>query len=478
MKQSNVQKNTIYNVIKSASAILFPLISFPYASRVLLTDGIGRVNFGNSVVSYVTLIASLGISTYAIRECAKVRDHKEKLEQTASQLFFINIATTLLAYLLLTLVLIFAEPLHDYRSLIILQSSCVIFTTIGMDWLNTAMEDFRFITIRTVVFQLLSLLAMFLFVKGPEDYMLYALISVLASSGANLTNLAYRRRFCRIQFPKTLDLRRHLPPILLLFSLILSQTVYVNSSTTILGLIRGDTEVGLYTTATKIYTIVNTMVASVAFVVMPQLSYLFAQENTEGINKLLRYGLGFIVTLGLPCIVGINVLCEEIIYVLAGEAYLAATPALHILTISLAASFIGGFIGNLILIPSGKEIISLLVSILSAVLSIVLNLLLIPRLGFIAAAMTTAIAEIVGMVISFFAIDKTHIRLENLRKLILPPVIGCLLIIAAAITVKLLIYNYMLRTLLTVAISVVLYLATLLLMKHDFTLNMVRKVIK
>ena len=120
-------------------------------------------------------------------------------------------ATTLLAYLLLALVLIFAKPLHEYRSLIILQSSCVIFTTIGMDWLNTAMEDFRFITIRTVVFQLLSLLAMFLFVKGPEDYMLYALISVLASSGANLTNVAYRKRFCRIQFPKTMDLRRHLP---------------------------------------------------------------------------------------------------------------------------------------------------------------------------------------------------------------------------------------------------------------------------
>ena len=139
MKEANVQKNTLYNMIKSAAAILFPLISFPYAARVLLAEGIGKVNFGNSIISYFSLLATLGITTYAIRECAKVRDDKVKLEKTASQLFSINLLTTLLSYLLLALTLLFARPLADYRVLITIQASTILFTTLGTEWLNSAM---------------------------------------------------------------------------------------------------------------------------------------------------------------------------------------------------------------------------------------------------------------------------------------------------------------------------------------------------
>ena len=378
MKESNVQKNTIYSVIKSAAAIIFPLISFPYASRTLLTESIGKVNFGNSVISYFMLLATLGISTYAIRECAKVREDRQALSKTASQLFSINMLTTIISYALLALTLLVARPLEEYRLLIVIQSSTILLTTLGADWLNSAMEDFRFITLRTVLFQLLSLVLMFLFVHKPEDYLIYAAISVASSGGANLTNMLYRRRYCRVGLTLNLELKRHLKPILLLFSLILTQTVYVNSDVTIIGLLRGDHEVGLYATAVKIYTIVNTMVASVAFVVMPKLAYHFDTRDYGKVNELLQYGLGFIVTLGLPCLVGINMLCPEIISVLAGEEYLPAVPALHILTISLAASFASGFVGNLIMIPSGRERICLTASIISAAVNLALNLLLIP----------------------------------------------------------------------------------------------------
>ena len=80
-KQKSIKTNFVFNFIKVLLSLIFPLITFPYASRILLPEGIGKVDFANSIIAYFILIASLGINTYAIREGAKVRDDKEKLSK-------------------------------------------------------------------------------------------------------------------------------------------------------------------------------------------------------------------------------------------------------------------------------------------------------------------------------------------------------------------------------------------------------------
>ena len=133
MSAKSVNKNTVFNTFKSVMAVLYPLITSPYVFRVLLTDNMGKLNFGNSVVSYVSLVASLGVTTYAIRECSKVRENKEELSVVSSQIFSINVMSTLIAYLGLAIVLIFAKPLESYRLLICIQSTTVLFATLGAD---------------------------------------------------------------------------------------------------------------------------------------------------------------------------------------------------------------------------------------------------------------------------------------------------------------------------------------------------------
>ena len=177
MTEKSIKRNTVYNAIKTLSSIIFPLITFPYISRVLLTENSGKIDFGLSIVSYFSLIASLGITTYAIRECSAVREEKNKLSYVASQLWSINIITTVVAYIALTVTLLCYRKLDNYRTLIIIQSLSILATTLGADWLNSAMEDFKYITIRTVAFQFFSLLLMLIFVHKPEDYMKYAVIT-------------------------------------------------------------------------------------------------------------------------------------------------------------------------------------------------------------------------------------------------------------------------------------------------------------
>ena len=211
----NIKVNTILNIIKVCSTIIFPLITFPYVSRVLLPQNIGRVNICQSFVNYFSLVAGLGLSTYAIRECAEYRDEKDHLSVVASELFSINMITTVISYLLMALTLLIFREYDEYRSLILIEASVIIFATLGADWLNSAMEDFKYIALRTVAFQFISLILLFSFVKSTDDLFKYAIISVVSSSGANIANIIYRRRYCKIRFTLNIDWKKHLPPIFL-----------------------------------------------------------------------------------------------------------------------------------------------------------------------------------------------------------------------------------------------------------------------
>lgn len=469
MSSASIKKNTVYNIIKTASTILFPIITFPYISRVLQPDNIGKINFGLSIVSYFSLIASLGITTYAIRECSGVRNDKDKLSRTASQIFSINIVSTIVAYLALALTLIFYHKLDHYRILIIIQSFSIVATTLGADWLNSAMEDFRYITLRAIAFQIVSLILMFIFIHQPEDYMKYALVSLLSSAGASIVNIWYRRRYCRVCFTLKIEWKKHMTPILLLFAMILAQTLFNNVDVTMIGIIIGDTEVGYYSTAHKIMNLINQVAASICWVLMPRLSLYFAKQDFSEINKLLRKTLAFNLTIGLPCITGVCMLAKDIILVVAGSSYLPAVPVLQILMIAFAFMLVGGnFWGNEILLPSKQEKYFMIVCCISTVVNIAANSVIIPLYGAKGAAATTAFSEMLMFVLLLCRKDK-RIVLKHLYKIVIPPAVGCIAIMIICAVMSC-VQQLWLRLFLSVASSVTVFFIIQLLMKNDIVI--------
>lgn len=175
----------------------------------------------------------------------------------------------LIAYAALLVSLVFFRKLDSYRNLIIIFSSNILFTILGADWINSAFEDFRYITLRTFGMQLISLICIFIFVRKPSDVINYALITVLASGGANILNMFYRRRFCRMHFIKDMRWKKHMPPIIMLFVMILAQQIFSSADITMIGFMRSDAEVGLYSTAVKIFNILNQVIASILWVMLP-----------------------------------------------------------------------------------------------------------------------------------------------------------------------------------------------------------------
>lgn len=478
MSEKSIKVNSILNVIKTISSIIFPLFTFPYISRVLQPENVGKVNFGSSFVSYFSLIASLGITTYAIRECSAVRGDKKKLGEKASQIFSINVCTTIVAYVLLGLSLIFFRKLDSYRTLIIIQSTAILFTTWGADWLNSAMEDFKFITIRSIGFQFISLILMFILVHQPDDYYKYAAITVLSSCGANITNILYRRKYCTVRFTKDMHWQEHFTPILLLFVMILAQTIFSNADTTMLGLMKGDFEVGIYSTAYKMKNIIVQVVASLCWVVMPRMSYYFAEGDWDKINTMLKKVLSVMVTIGFPCVAGCVVLSSEIIQIVAGQQYSAASLPLVILMISFIVDIFGGsFLGNMVCLPAKQEKVFMEACCFAAVVNVVLNYILIPYGGASAAAFTSGISAIVICVWLFVKKDK-RVKLNYIGEVCKGPLIGSLLIVLFCLGMKQIISSLLILLLVCVLGSVFIYSLTQLAMKNELIIEVLNTIIR
>ncbi|MDD3184586.1 MAG: flippase [Anaerostipes sp.] len=473
MKEKNIKVNAVLNVIKTLSSILFPLITFPYISRVLQPDNIGKINFGSSFVSYFTLIASLGITTYAIRECAAVRNDKKKLTVTASQIFSINICTTLVAYCALAVTLLCFREFDTYRTLIIIQSLTIMFTTLGCDWLNSAMEDFIFITIRSISFQAIALVLMFVFVREPTDYLKYAFITVVSASGANIVNIFYRKKYCEIHFVKQIEWRKHLKPIMLLFVMILAQTIFNSSDVTMLGLIKGDYEVGIYSTAVKMKQLIAQVVTSLAWVIMPRMSLYFENKDYEKINRMLKRVLGVLLTLGLPSAIGCICLSDEIVIMMAGSSYIGASSALKILMVGFLISLVGGsFLGNMILLPSKRESVYMIICCLATVINLVLNYFLIPRWGVNAAAATTAFSSLIILIFLLFSMDK-KIRIDGLLKSIITPILGCVFIVATCVLIRCFVTHIFIRLIISIVAGGIVFLVSQVVLRNYLVIEII-----
>lgn len=467
MSKASIKKNAIFNAIKTVSGIIFPLITFPYVSRTLLPENIGKINFSGSIVSYFSLIASLGIATHAIRECSGVRNDKNKLNDTASQIFSINLITTCIAYLALGLTLVFCRSLDNYRTLIIIQSLGIFAGTIGANWINSAMEDFKYITLRTMAFQIISLVLMFIFVHKPEDYIKYAVISLVSSAGANITNTWYRRRYCKIRFTLKIEWRRHMSPIVYLFVMGLATTIFNSVDSTMLGFVCGDAEVGIYGAAHKVYNVIHQLIASLLWVIMPRMSNYFATGKYDEINTLLRKILAFNLVFGLPCAVGCWEIADSVIKVVCGAEFVAAAPVLRIFSLVLIVSLIGGdFLGNAILLPSKQEKYYMIVCIITAIVNVIGNYFFIPMFGARGAAATTLACGVCIFVLLLIKVDK-RIKLGNIGKLFISPLVGCAGIVAVCEICKL-ISSPLIQVAVSVTCSAIVYFIIQIIMKKRF----------
>ena len=176
------------------TGILFPVITFPYAARVLMPEGIGAINFLNSIIGYIVLLTSLGIPMYAVKEVAKYRDDKAKRDQITVEIIILSFILCLLGYVAVWILAKYVPQIHQQASLFYILSLTIVFSTIGVNWFYQGIEDFKFITIRAIIIRTLSAVSLFLFVKDSSDLLIYGIIIVGSTVGNNIINFIHLRK--------------------------------------------------------------------------------------------------------------------------------------------------------------------------------------------------------------------------------------------------------------------------------------------
>lgn len=475
MKKS-LKLNAFLNIIKQLCSVVFPLITIPYVSRVLGPESYGKYTFSNSIVNYFVLIAGLGIYNYAIREGAIVRDNKEKLSKTVNEIFTINIYSTVVAYLLLWGIVVISPQLQGYRLIIAVESIYIIFTTIGTDWVNAIFEDYFYITIRYICMQLISIICLFIFVKDSSDYIVYAMIVVLASVGGNLFNIMYvHKKYVHIKIVKNCNFKSHIMPIIILFFNTLAVTIYVNSDTTILGIFKSDFDVGVYSVAVKIYLVVKQILNAIVTVSLPRLSKYIGNGHIDMYQSLLNKIRNILLLIIVPCIFGLFMLSPEIIRIISGEEYIKGATALRILSFALIFAVLACYYTTCVLIPNRNERVCLVASIISACLNIGLNFLLIPKFSYNAAAFTTLISEVMVLVICIY-FSKKIINSRVPLKIIISTILIGVSVMEICLVCKVLISNIKLVILISVLASICVYFLILYIMKIDEIFDFIRDI--
>lgn len=353
-QQKSLKKNSVFYLIYTVLNVVFPFLTGVYVARVLLPQDIGQIAFAQNIAQYFVVFAFLGIPTYGLREISRAKDDKEELDKLFSELFFINLVSTL-CFCALYIALIFSVPsFKENLFIFLIVGLAIAFNAFDVSWLYEGLEEFKFISVRNVIFKILSFVLLVIFVRDQGDYYIYAAITVVGVVGNSLLNFIHTRKFVRFKV-KGLNFKRHMKSIFLLVAVNLAIEVYTLIDTTMLGMLCEKQTVAYYSYGSKIYRILLQVVNTFTIVLVPRLSSYYAEKNYEAYNALLSKCLTVILLLVIPMIIGIQFVSEYLICKIYGSSYLTSSYVLKILSLMLLFSPIGYLLGSRVLLVSGHE---------------------------------------------------------------------------------------------------------------------------
>lgn len=462
------------NMILTSSSVIFPLISVPYVSRALNPAGMGVVSFAQSIVAYFSLIALLGVSTYGVRACAQVRDNKEELARVVQELLIILTMSTTIVFISYLIVLVAVPRFTADRSLFLIFGTAIWLASFGIEWFYQAIEQYGYITLRSVLVKFVGLFLMFLLVHDADDYQVYGAIVVFTGYGANILNIIRLRQLVRFRPWKELHVSRHFKPMRSFFVSSISSGMYSQADMVLLGFLAPNSIVGIYQLVAKIKNMLVMAINSVVNVMLPRLSY-YAANAHDKYRDLLIKNFGFVLLFSSAGIAVAALNTNSIIGILGGSQYrAAATPLLLILPALLFVSL--NTVLSQYLISSGYEKQYAIVNFAGLVSSIIYCLMLIPPYGAAGAALSCSLCELTALIIRcVFARDflRTIIHLVQIWQAPISALAATF--ITFLVTHSWVPSNPVIHILITCTIFAILYLVGLLITREGITHAIVRR---
>ena len=425
MAQS-VKVNYILNLINTGTQMLFPLITFPYVCRVIEADGIGQINFFQSIISYISLFTCLGIPMYAIREIARDRSDVVQMNRTAMEILLLHSMLTLVGYAIVAILCLTVPQIQVNIPLFLILSLTIFFTAIGCEWFYQGIEDFKYITIRGLIIKTVSVVLLFIFVKSKTDLLYYGCYTVFGVLGGNIFNFFRLRKYIHrenIIFSE-LHIKRHVKPVLKVFSFSVVTSIYLQLNTVLLGFLKNALAVGYFAAATKVMQMLLTMSACLGSVMMPRASHLIAENKEDEFNRLIQKSYDFTLAIALPMTIGLIFCAPSLITALCGVKFEHSILPSQIIAPIILMVAISNVFGIQVLFPKGKINIVTLCCGIGAVADLILNLCLIPFFSYIGTSIAYLGAE-VATTVSMYFIGRKYIPIIYFKKSHLTYALGC-----------------------------------------------------
>lgn len=455
MAQISIKKNFAYKSILTISTYIIGFITFPYTSRVFGVERLGLVNFVDNTISYFLLFSTMGIGILGVREIAASKN-EEMRNKTFSNILGLNIWFTIATLIVYFIAITNVHKFNEHSELFYIGAAKIFFTTFLIEWFFTGIENFKYITIRSIIIKLLYVLAVFIFVKDKDDYILYFILTISVVVINACVNLLYASKYVKI-IPKELFSLKDIKSNFILGVNGIITSMYLTFNVIYLGLVSNNIQVGYYTTAFKLYSVVLGFFSAFTSVMLPRMSALIADGNDARFNELTNKSLWIVISVSIPIIIYSILMAPQIIFVLSGPGYEGAILPMRIIMPAILFVGIAQVLVVQTLIPLKKEGILLRVYTISGCLGLLINIMIVPKMQSVGSAMVLMCAEAIATILYIIYVIKHHIVKINIKPIIIQIILSLQILIICPLTCKL-IQNQFFALVVTSILSLLVYI--------------------
>ena len=412
-----VIKNYLYNLSYQILTIILPIITVPYVTRIFTSEDLGNYGFYNSIVSYFSLFAMLGIGIYGTKQIAAASD----VNSAFWNIYAIQLIASILA-ISVYVIAIFSIP--QMRGIIPLILGIVLFTKmLDISWLFAGKEDFKKITLRNTVVKVTGVISIFTFIKSSEDLYLYVFLIVIFDFLGQFVMWIPAKKFIKRPSFNMKIMKKNLHPIVLLFLPQVAISLYAVLDRTLLGLLGSYSDVGIYEQGQKLISMLLTVVSSLGTVMVPRVANLLFERKDKEAQNMVKFSFILYNLIIFPMIFGLIAVNEVFVKFFLGKNFQDVKYVLYIIVFNIM--FVGwtNILGYQVLVVRNKNKEFMLSTTIPAFVSVAVNIAVIPLFGYIGASITAVIVELLAFTIQWYycrnIINKNLLFNKDLVKIIL-----------------------------------------------------------
>ena len=375
-------------------ALITPLLTAPYVSRVLGVENIGIYSYTFSIQHYFMLAAGLGTGSYGKREIARVRNDEKKRSLLFWEIELLSIITTLISVTGWAFVVLKNPGLRIYFFILSFNVLAVLFE---ISWFYAGLEHFEHTVLRNSFFKIAGVIAIFLFVKTENDLPIYMGIMVASTLLGNMSMWVHLPKYLVKIDWREIRIARHFKETLIYFIPAVATSIYSVLDKTLIGIItQSNAQNGYYEQASKIINLAKPICfTALNAVISSRNSYLFAENRMDEVKKKIDDSINYILFVGIGICFGLCAVAARFVPWFFGNGYEAVEYLLYILSPIALIIGVSNCLGANYYNPAGYRLRSAMYLIVGAAVNLVLNCIFIPKFASYGAAVASVIAELV-----------------------------------------------------------------------------------